>query len=146
MINSLIDKFTVRSDKVIEFSQKYDLNKKPIYADPFYLENAISNLIDNAIKYSGNAVKIDIECVTEDKHVYIRIKDNGFGISKKDQQKMFNRFERSAEVKRKRICGFGLGLNHVKHIIEAHKGSIALVSQKGVGSEFTVSIPLFIKC
>jgi two-component system phosphate regulon sensor histidine kinase PhoR len=142
MIHSLIDKFMIRKEKNIEFSEKYDLKENQIYADPFYLKNAISNLIDNAIKYSGNAVKINIECTAGDKQIYIHIKDNGLGISKNDQQKIFNRFERGEEIKRKQISGFGLGLNYVKSVTEAHGGAIALVSREGVGSEFTITIPI----
>lgn len=141
IIHSLIDKFTVRKEKDIEFSEKYDLKWNTIYADPFYLGNAISNLIDNAIKYSGNPVKIDIKCTSGDKQVYIHIKDNGLGIPEKDQQKIFDRFERGAEIKRKRISGFGLGLNYVKYVIEAHGGGVALVSMEGTGSEFIITIP-----
>ncbi|GHT64462.1 sensor histidine kinase [Bacteroidia bacterium] len=141
MIHSLIDKFTVGKEKEIEFSEKYDLKDNLIYADPYSLENAFSNLIDNAIKYSGNPVKIDINCIYRDKQIYIHIKDNGLGISEKDQQKIFDRFERGAEIKRKRISGFGLGLNYVKYIIEAHGGGIAVVSREGAGSEFTITIP-----
>ena len=142
MIRSLIDKFRVRKGKNIEFCEKYNLKEKPVYADPFYLKNAISNLIDNAIKYSGDAVKIDIECTAGDKQICISVKDNGFGISKSDRQKIFVRFERGAEIKRKRISGFGLGLNYVKCVIEAHGGTVALVSRESAGSEFTVTIPI----
>jgi two-component system phosphate regulon sensor histidine kinase PhoR len=143
LIHSLVEKFTVRKEKNIEFSEKYDLKDTIIHADSFYMENAISNLIDNAIKYSGNSVKIDIGCTAGDKQIHIHIKDNGSGISKKDQQKIFDPFERGAEIKRKRINGFGLGLNNVKHIIEAHGGAVALVSQEGVGSEFVITIPIY---
>jgi len=142
MIHSLVDKFTVRKEKEIEFSEKYHLKDNLIYADPFYLENAISNLIDNAIKYSENSVKINIECIEKDKQVYIHIKDNGFGISDEDQLKIYNPFERGAEIKRKRINGFGLGLSYVKHIIEAHGGAVTLISKEGVGSEFIITIPI----
>ena len=142
MIHSLIDKFMVRKEKDIEFSEKYNLKDRLIYADPFYLGNAISNLIDNAVKYSGNVVKIDIECMVDDDRIYIHIKDNGFGISEKDQQKIYDPFERGAEIKRKRISGFGLGLSYVKYIIEAHGGIMTLVSKEGVGSEFIITIPI----
>jgi two-component system phosphate regulon sensor histidine kinase PhoR len=142
MIHSLIDKFMVWKEKNIEFSEKYDLKNSIICADPFYLENAINNLIDNAIKYSGDSVKIDIECTDGCKQIYIHIKDNGLGISEKDQQKIFDPFERGAEIKRKRISGFGLGLNYVKYVIEAHGGVVALVSREGVGSEFIITIPV----
>ena len=142
IIHSLIDKFMVRKEKDIEFSEKYNLKDSLIYADPFYLGNAISNLIDNAIKYSESIVKIDIECTVGDKQIYIHIKDNGFGISEKDQQKIYDPFERGAEIKRKRISGFELGLSYVKYVIEAHGGVMTLVSKEGVGSEFIITIPI----
>ena len=141
MIQSLIDKFTVKSDKNIEFQTFFDL-KDSVYADSFYLKNVISNLIDNAIKYSGDSVQIEIKCTTGDNRVYIRVKDNGFGISSNDQSKIFKRFERGAEIKRNRISGFGIGLSYVQQIIEAHGGNIIVLSQKEIGSEFVITLPL----
>jgi len=143
-IHSLIDKFMVRKEKDIEFSEKYDLKDNLIYADSFYLGNAISNLIDNAIKYSGKSVKIDIQCTEEGGQISIHVKDNGFGISEEDQQKIYKPFERGAEIKRQRISGFGLGLSYVKYVIEAHEGTVTLVSKKGAGSEFIITIPTYL--
>jgi two-component system phosphate regulon sensor histidine kinase PhoR len=142
VIQSLIDKFGVKNGKTIEFSLQYDLKDGIVYADKLYLTNAISNLIDNAIKYSGDSVCIDIECKTVDNQIHIKVKDNGFGISKSDRQKIFQKFERGAEIKRNSISGFGLGLNYVKRIIEAHGGVVALSSKEGAGSEFTMTIPV----
>jgi two-component system phosphate regulon sensor histidine kinase PhoR len=141
MIGSLIENFTVKNTKTICFSDKYDLKNIIAHADPFYFKNAISNLIDNAIKYSGESVKIDIECTAIKKNIYIRIRDNGLGIPVKDQQKIFEQFERGVEIKRKQISGFGLGLSYVKRVVEAHGGAIVLSSQEGVGSEFTITLP-----
>jgi len=142
MIQSLIDKFTVKSGKSIVFQTFYDLKSDTVYADPFYLDNAISNLIDNAIKYSGDSVKIAIECVTEEKYINIGVKDDGFGISSSDQLKIFKQFERGAEIKRDRISGFGIGLNYVQQIIEAHEGTVTVLSQEGIGSEFIITLPV----
>jgi two-component system phosphate regulon sensor histidine kinase PhoR len=144
-IQSLIDKFSIKGGKNITFSSKFDLNESIVCADPFYLNNTISNLIDNAIKYSGESVKIEIECTTGEKQVYIKIKDNGFGIAAKDQQKIFKRFERGAEIKRNQTSGFGIGLNYVQKVIEAHGGAVALLSKEGVGSEFVITIPILLK-
>ena len=143
MIRSLIDKFTVKSGKTITFQTTYDLKNGTVYADSFYLYNAISNLIDNSIKYSGDSVKIEIECITEEKQIYIRIKDDGFGISSNDQLRIFKPFERGAEIKRNRISGFGIGLNYTQQIIEAHGGTITVISQEGVGSEFIITLPIY---
>jgi len=141
MIESLIDKFTVKSDKTVVFQTVYDCKNTGIYADPLYLNNTISNLIDNAIKYSGDPVEIEIKCSDGEKQVDIHVKDNGFGISSNDQLKIFKQFERGAEIKRNRISGFGIGLNYVQQVIEAHGGIVTVLSQEGVGSEFIITLP-----
>ena len=141
MIQSLIDKFTVQNDKTVSFHTFFDIKASHVYADSFYLENAISNLIDNAIKYSLNSVKIEIESTAGEKQMYIRVRDNGFGISSNDQLKVFKRFERGAEIKRNRTSGFGIGLNYVQQVIEAHGGTVTIVSQEGIGSEFIITLP-----
>ena len=141
MIQSLTDKFTIDPDKAIVFETAYQLEKNQVYADPFYLHNVISNLIDNAIKYSGDSVEIKIECKSKKNQVDIHVRDNGFGISATDQLKIFNRFERGAEIKRSRISGFGIGLNYVQQVIEIHGGTIAIFSHEGIGSEFIITLP-----
>jgi two-component system phosphate regulon sensor histidine kinase PhoR len=142
MTQSLIDKFTVKFDKNIVFLTSYDLKSNRVYADPFYLGNIISNLIDNAIKYSGDSVKIEIECTADERQIYISVKDNGFGISSKNQTKIFKRFERVVEMKRKHISGFGIGLNYVQRVIEAHGGTVTVTSKEGTGSEFVITLPV----
>jgi len=143
MIQSLIDKFTIKSGKIIVFQTYYNLKNNTLSADPLYLNNAISNLIDNAIKYSGDSVKIEIECISDEKQLSLRVKDDGFGISLTDQLKIFRRFERGAEINRNRISGFGIGLNYVQQVVEAHGGTIMVCSQKGEGSEFTITLPVY---
>ena len=143
MIQSLIDKFTVDSNKAIVFQTLFNLENNRVYADPLHLNNVISNLIDNAIKYSGRSVEIKIECKSIEKRVNIHVKDNGFGISSNDQPKIFNRFERGAEIRRKHISGFGIGLSYVQQIIEAHEGTVMVLSQEGIGSEFIITLPLY---
>jgi len=142
IIRAIINKFTVRGGKEIIFTEDYQLGDVPVFADRLYLSNAISNLIDNAIKYSYDSVKIKISCVVSHKQIYIRIIDNGFGISNKDQQKIFDRFERGAEIKRNKISGFGLGLSYVKTVIEAHKGTVSVDSRLEEGSKFVITIPI----
>jgi len=141
MIQSLIDEFTIKTDKTVIFKIVCDLKDSVIYADSFYLNKVISNLIDNAIKYSRDSVNIEIKCIAEENQFYIRIKDNGLGISYEDQNKIFKRFERGAEIKRNKISGFGIGLNYVQQVVEAHGGTVSVTSQEGIGSEFIVSLP-----
>ena len=141
LIQSLEDKFSVEKEKKIKFSTRYELNDGTLYADPFYLSNAISNLIDNSIKYSVDRVDIDIYASGKGNQVYIHVKDNASGISEQDQKKIFNRFERGGAIKRKSASGFGIGLSYVKSVVEAHDGGITLSSKEGLGSEFVITLP-----
>jgi len=144
MTYRLIDKFMAKGGKNIEFDPYFALNGAIAYADPLYFENAVSNLIDNAIKYSESSVKICIECISNPKMIFVKVRDNGLGISAIDQGKIFERFERGVAVKNKKTSGFGLGLNYVKNVIEAHGGTIALSSKLGEGSEFVIGIPIVV--
>jgi len=109
--------------------------------DPFLIENVLNNLIDNAVKYSDNSVDISISSKIVDKKLRISVKDNGFGIAKKEQKHIFDNFERGNKVQGKGIDGFGIGLNYVNKVIKAHKGVILLESEEGKGSEFIILLP-----
>lgn len=145
MCQELVDKFSVQSKKKVQFNLHLNLEDEQILADPTYLLNAVSNLIDNAIKYSNDPVVIDISCRMDNNKLYIKVRDNGLGISKSDQLKIFEKFERGAAIGRKGAKGFGLGLNYVKRVAEAHGGTVAVSSIEGQGSEFVLFIPLTVK-
>lgn len=110
--------------------------------DPVLMENVLSNLIDNAIKYSNDQVDIHIDCRCEKRSLLLSIKDNGFGMSEKEIKNIFTNFERGDKVEGKGIDGFGIGLNYVNKVITAHKGRITVKSQEGLGSTFIIEIPL----
>jgi signal transduction histidine kinase len=143
MISELKEMYAVVKNKqvVIKTSVTVD-NEKIIYIDKVLIKEAVSNLIDNAVKYSGNSVKISLACYTTTDTLCIQVKDNGYGISAQDRQKIFKKFERAAAVDRKEVRGFGLGLSYVKYVTELHGGTVLLTSQEGKGSEFTLSLPL----
>ncbi|MDR2969274.1 MAG: HAMP domain-containing histidine kinase [Tannerellaceae bacterium] len=140
--DKLIQKHRFADRKNINFETHYELSDIPVFADSALIENAIGNLIDNAIKYSGETVNICICEEIKDGKLYIKVKDNGFGISQKDQLTIFNKFERGAAIYRKGARGFGLGLSYVRQVATAHQGTVALYSRKGKGSEFVMVIPL----
>jgi len=143
MIKQLTERFEIlHTKKKIVFLTQTALHNITIRLDESLIENAIANLIDNAIKYSGDTVHIEINCLTENKILIISVKDNGFGISRKDQKKIFNKFERGAAAFRKGAYGFGLGLTYVKSVVEAHGGVVAVKSIEGEGSEFMIKIPI----
>ena len=107
-----------------------------------HLANIVCNLLENAIKYSAEAVTIRIDYrMREDGTVQITVADNGIGIEKADQRYVFDKFYRSESSKDKAIPGIGLGLSYVKLLVEAHGGSIGLDSTEGEGTTFTILIP-----
>lgn len=141
MVKELKSRVSLSKDKEVTIYTSFELDDQSIYLDKTLIKNAIGNLIDNAIKYSGNRVVIHVDCYIRDKQLFIRIKDNGFGISDRDKQKIFEKFERGAAIGRKGAKGFGLGLNYVKRVTEAHGGIVVLYSKEGEGSEFTIVLP-----
>ena len=146
MIEDLIEKFTIKTEKTIHFTT--DLKTEKVYADEEFLKEAISNLIDNAIKYSKESVKINISSSSDANHDIINIYDNGIGIPQKDQKKIFEKFERGSAIKQTRKggpSGFGLGLNYVYQVMEAHEGRVYINSIEGEFSEFSLLIPKIIE-
>lgn len=113
-----------------------------ITADKVHITNVIYNLLDNANKYTPDSPVITIS--TEDivNGVVIKIKDNGIGISKENQQKIFDRLYRVPTGDRHDVKGFGLGLSYVKAIIDKHKGKITINSSIGKGTTFSIHLPL----
>ena len=143
IIEKLIEKFKAKSQKTVNFIT--DIKAETAYADAEYLEEVLSNLIDNSIKYSGESVEVRISTARDDRYTVLKVHDNGFGISDKDIHLIFRKYERASAVKRNRrigASGFGLGLNFVDQVVEAHHGKIFVSSIEGEFSEFTIYIPL----
>ena len=142
-IDSLVALFDpVLIGKNVTIKVNYQLSVDVIEADDMHFPNAISNLIENAIKYSGDPAEVEIECKEVEGMVAIAVKDNGIGIPKKFQEKIFDRYFRVQRVRSTDVHSFGLGLSYVKQVIEAHEGVIRLKSEVGEGTTFTVMIPL----
>ncbi len=114
----------------------------PIMADRDAMTQAIHNLIDNAIKYSGKVKKIAVKSYKEDQNLVIAVQDFGIGIKKEERDKIFDRFYRGGDRLTLTVKGSGLGLTLVKLIIDAHHGSVQVESEPGQGSTFSVKLPL----
>jgi two-component system phosphate regulon sensor histidine kinase PhoR len=112
-----------------------------IYGDSEHLSNLVSNLLDNAIKYSPETPQIAIVTNNNEKGVLFSVEDKGIGMTKAVQSKIFERFYRQSSGNIHDVKGFGLGLNYVRSIIEAHKGSITVFSEPGKGSRFEIFLP-----
>ena len=105
------------------------------------LEQAIVNLLDNAIKYSPENSKIEVSSRRVDKQIHIAVRDFGCGIDKESLPRLFERFFRVDKARSRKLGGTGLGLAIVKHIAEAHKGSVSVESTVGKGTKFTIELP-----
>ena len=143
IIDKLTEKFKAKSQKTVNFIT--DIKAETAYADAEYLEEVLSNLIDNSIKYSGESVEIRISTAQDDRYTMLKIRDNGFGISEKDIHLIFQKFERASAIKRSRkngASGFGLGLSFVDQVVKAHHGKIFVTSIEGEFTEFIIYLPL----
>ena len=105
-----------------------------LYVDQVHMLNVISNLLDNAVKYSLGAPEIEVYTLREGNERVIGVSDKGIGISKEAQRKVFKRFYRVPNGNLHNVKGFGLGLSYVKSIVELHNGQIRLISKKGKGT------------
>jgi len=110
--------------------------------EPMHLSNAINNLLDNAKKYSMETPKIILTAEIKNKELQITVKDNGIGIEKKDQQKIFKKHYRVSQGDLYTVKGYGIGLNYVKKIINLHKGKIILESKMKEGTRITIKLPI----
>lgn len=111
-----------------------------IQADPNALIQIFTNLLSNAVKYSPKSKRIDVKAYQDETQIIISVKDNGLGIGKDDASQIFNRFFR-AETSAG-ITGTGIGLHLTKNLIEKHDGTITFESRVGMGTTFTVSLPI----
>lgn len=145
LLLKLSEKFKAKSPKPVTF--KFDLVAESIYADAEYIEEVFCNMIDNSIKYSNDSVDIKISSSENSKYSIIKIYDNGLGMNEDDQLKIFNKYERAYASRKKKTyaSGFGLGLNFVQQVIEAHKGKIIVNSVEGEFTEFIIYLPLILK-
>lgn len=117
--------------------------KDPLYliVDQDAVKEALTNLIDNAMKYSLDKREIDIEVIPMENYIEIQVRDKGIGVPLEDQEKIFDKFYRHPEAIRRRPKGVGLGLKIVRHIMQAHRGEIRVASQSMRGSTFSLIFP-----
>ncbi len=124
-------------------SWKAGAENSTVKIDEVHFTNVISNLVDNAIKYCRDHPEIEILSRNENNHILVIVKDNGIGISKQDQKRIFEKFYRVPTGNVHNVKGFGLGLSYVKKIIDIHEGSINLKSELNRGTRFEIRLPLY---
>jgi two-component system phosphate regulon sensor histidine kinase PhoR len=140
-INTIISSYQLQCEQVNGVIKFDHSTSCIIYADETHLLNCICNLIDNAIKYRQGPPKIDIQLEEKDNHIVLTVSDNGKGMNNETQKHIFKKFYRAHEGDTHNTKGFGLGLNYVKGIIDAHGGKISVWSKPGIGTKFTIILP-----
>jgi two-component system, OmpR family, phosphate regulon sensor histidine kinase PhoR len=143
VIRRVMDNFKLQLEEIHaqviwQLEEGYDLAD----ADEVHFTNLISNLIDNAIKYSREKLVIRIQTHRTGKNISIRMEDNGIGMSKETQRRIFEKFYRAHTGNVHNVKGFGLGLSYVKSVVDAHGGRIKVDSTIGKGTAFVLEIPL----
>lgn len=141
VIGLLKEKFTAIAEKKVTISVNNLGDKLQISADKDHLTQSISNLIDNAIKYSDDSVHITISAEKKGGDLILCVKDDGIGIAQDKLSSVFEKYTRLNTVSGA-PSGFGIGLNYVKTVIDKHKGRIEVFSEIAQGSEFRVFLPV----
>ncbi|MFT3795967.1 sensor histidine kinase [Flavobacterium sp.] len=129
-------------DREGSITTHYNATRTTVLLNDVHFTNVIVNILDNAIKYSPEAPKIDVYTENVKDFVIIKVKDQGAGMSKVAQKRIFEKFYREHTGDLHNVKGHGLGLAYVKRIIDDHNGQIFVESEKGKGSTFIIKIPL----
>jgi len=144
VVNGTLEAFTVHL-KQNGFTLSYEAPQSAlpnVVLDPDAIALALTNLLDNAIKYSGDIKEINVSVAQSDGFVAIAITDRGIGIAADEQEKIFEKFYRVSTGLVHDVKGSGLGLSLVKHIAVAHQGKVTVRSKPGEGSTFTIHLPI----
>lgn len=145
LVSGIVNTFNVKVEQNGgEIKTNLAADKASVVVDEMHFTNVVFNLMDNAMKYKRSDVSLSLEVRTwnvGDKFM-LSIKDNGIGIRKENLKKIFDKFYRVHTGNVHDVKGFGLGLAYVKQVVQAHKGSIRAESELGVGTTFTIVLPL----
>ncbi|WP_027126704.1 sensor histidine kinase [Gelidibacter mesophilus] len=146
-LHDLIEDAVMHVELIVEDRQGYvkmhlNAEKSSILANDTHFTNVLVNILDNAIKYSDEAPKIDVTTENVGNNIILKITDHGNGMSKQVQKKVFEKFYREHTGNVHNIKGHGLGLAYVKQMVEDHQGHVSVESEKGKGSTFIIKLPL----
>ncbi|MFV8341929.1 sensor histidine kinase [Flavobacterium sp. XS2P39] len=143
VINDAIEHVNlILEDRQGTITSHYDANRTTVLINDVHFTNVLVNILENAIKYSPNVPEIDVFTENVKDMVIIKVKDNGLGMSKVAQKRIFEKFYREHTGDIHNVKGHGLGLAYVKRIVEDHNGQIYVESEKGKGSTFIIKLPL----
>lgn len=146
-LHDLIEDAVTHVELIVEDREGYvkchlNAEKSSVLANETHFTNVLVNILDNAIKYSDNAPKIDITTENVGNNVIVKIADHGNGMSKQVQKRVFEKFYREHTGNVHNVKGHGLGLAYVKRMVDDHQGHVSVESEKGKGSTFIIKLPL----
>ncbi len=144
MIDSALNNIYLQvEEKKGKIDIKYTATKDIVMADDVHFTNLVSNLLDNAVKYSQDNLLIKLSTLNTSNQFVIKIEDNGIGMNKETLSRIFEKFYRAHTGNLHNVKGFGLGLSYVKTMVDAHHGTVKADSVPGKGTTFTLSFPLY---
>lgn len=146
-LHKLIQDAIMHVELIVESREgeiKTELNAEQtiVFVNDTHFTNVLVNILDNAIKYSINAPRITVQTYNVENQIVVSVKDNGMGMSKSVQKRVFDKFYREPTGNIHNVKGHGLGLAYVKQIIDDHDGVVEVESEKGKGSTFIVKLPI----
>jgi two-component system phosphate regulon sensor histidine kinase PhoR len=143
ILNSAIDRISFQIEELGgKLTSNFGHGDIRLKIDEIHVSNAIFNLLDNAVKYSIGKPEITLTSSVKENKLYVSVKDRGIGMTKPQQQQVFDKFYRVPTGDLHDVKGFGLGLSYVKYVIESHNGTVNVSSQIKKGSEFTITLPI----
>ncbi len=143
LVNNVVKNFIIQvRNRNGQIVKNLDAEYSMVNVDEVHFSNVVLNLLDNAIKYSKGQPYIEVSTFNKKNGILIRVKDNGIGISKVNQKRIFEKFYRVSTGNVHNVKGFGLGLSYVKKIVEEFDGKISLESEINVGTKFDIWIPV----
>ena len=145
LVEGIVNTFVVKVEQNGGTLQwELDATDPFVYVDEMHFTNVVFNLMDNAVKYrrKEEPLKLEVRTWNSNGNFMLSVKDNGIGVRREDLKKIFDKFYRVHTGNVHNVKGFGLGLAYVRQIIQAHKGSIRAESELGVGTTFTIVLPL----
>lgn len=141
MLEQLAENFRLKAPKPVEITVGVEPPGLRLTADRFHLNNVLGNMIDNALKYSGERVRIELRARRTEHGTEITVSDDGIGIPSAAQARIFDKFYRVPTGDVHDVKGFGLGLYYARLIVARHGGKISVESLPGRGSRFTITLP-----
>ncbi len=141
LLEGVLKDYMIDEDSTVSVEKK--IEKVPnIFSDPSQLEIVMDNFISNAIKYTKEGGEVKVRLGADNKYILFEVEDNGIGIPKEDQKKVFEKFERAKNVDKVQESGSGLGLFLTKEIVEKLGGKIGFESEEDEGSTFWFKLPM----